>query len=91
MFYRCFTLWGIDNEHIGKTTTQFIDQCINGDFKVQIAGLNSKYSFLGATSDEKVNDGDNIGLLDIELHWTITLHVSVAYFVDLHLKVYVVS
>ncbi|CAG2188608.1 unnamed protein product [Mytilus edulis] len=66
--------WGVDNEDRARAQYIELKQCMQyDDFKVETAGLtlNNIYSFLGATSDGIVIEGDSVGLLEIKCPFSL--------------------
>nr|XP_022310871.1 uncharacterized protein LOC111116162 [Crassostrea virginica] len=65
--------WGQDKEAQARSEYVNLKSVINNNFKVEDTGLTlcAEHSFLGASSDGKVLDGDSIGLLEIKCPYSI--------------------
>ncbi|XP_062593237.1 uncharacterized protein LOC134254719 isoform X2 [Saccostrea cucullata] len=65
--------WGQEKEAQARSDYVNLKSAINDNFSVEDTGLTlcADHAFLGASSDGKVLDGDNIGLLEIKCPYSI--------------------
>lgn len=65
--------WGVDNEDNARADYIQLNKMANDDFSVKPTGLTlcSTHSFLGASSDGKVTDGNDTGLMEIKCPFSV--------------------
>ncbi|ESO95360.1 hypothetical protein LOTGIDRAFT_160492 [Lottia gigantea] len=65
--------WGIDKEGQAREQYKKIKKAIHKVFEIQPTGLTlcGSHAFLGASSDGKVTEGDNVGVLEIKCPYSL--------------------
>lgn len=65
--------WGQEMEAKARSDYVILKSAINSNFTVEDTGITlcAEHSFLGASSDGKVHDGESIGLLEIKCPYSI--------------------
>ncbi|KAJ8303732.1 hypothetical protein KUTeg_018655 [Tegillarca granosa] len=65
--------WGIDHESIAKQDYVDLKSLLSDEFSIEATGLTlcKTHSFIGASSDGKVTDGTDVGVLEIKCPFSV--------------------